>query len=90
MAGTTTADFLKWERKSQIAYLQISISMAGYIASQIRPDIGKCLNDWYYKTKTLQKQRQNEILKAMPKYKKYDPTAVVLGYLEGACGKFKN
>lgn len=90
IAGTTTADFLKWEKKAQVSFLQVSISMAAVIASQAKPKIARCLNDWYYKTKALQIQRQNEILHMMPKYKKYDPTAVLLGYIEGACGKFTN
>ena len=90
MAGTTTADFLKWEKKAQVSFLQVSISMAAVIAAQAKPKIASCLNDWYYKTKALQIQRQNEILQVMPNYKKYDPTAVLLGYIESACGKFGN
>ena len=63
--------------------------MATYIASQVRPDIGTCLNGWYYKTENLREKRQAEILEVISDYMSYDPTAVILGYLEGACGKFK-
>ena len=87
-AASTTAEFLEWEREAQVALLQISISMAGYIAAQIRPDIGECLGEWYYKTEALREQRQSEILEAMPEYTEFPPVAVVLGYIEGACGRF--
>lgn len=90
MAGTTTADFLKWERKAQVSYLQISILMAGTVASQIRPDIARCIDNWYLKSKELQEKRHIEIIKIMPKYAEYSPTAVILGFIEQACGSFKS
>ena len=86
-AGTTTADFLKWERKSQESFLQISISMAGVIASQIKPKASKCLDEWYFTSEELQSKRHDEILEIMPQYKDFDPHAFLLAYLEQACGK---
>ena len=86
-AGTTTADFLKWERKSQESFLQISISMAGVIASQIKPEASKCLDQWYFTSEELQSKRHDEILEIMPQYKDFDPHAFLLAYLEQACGK---
>lgn len=87
-AGTTTADFLRWERKSQEAFLQNSISMAGVIASQTDRQIAKCIDEWYFANVELVKSRNTEILEVMPEYKEFDPQAFLLAYLESACGKF--
>ena len=86
-AGTTTADFLKWEREAQESFLQISISMAGVIASQINQETAICMDEWYFGDKDLQQQRHAEILKIMPDYTTYDPHAVLMAYLESVCGK---
>jgi len=88
-AGTTTADFLKWERQSQESFLQNSISMVGVVASQASPQIAECLNGWYFQSSALAKERHAQILDVMPQYAEYDPQAVILAVLEGACGKFK-
>ena len=87
-AGTTTADFLKWERKSQEAFLQNSISMAGVIASQINPEISKCLDKLYFKSETIAKERNQEILNLMPKYAEFRPQAFIMAYVEDMCGRF--
>lgn len=87
-AGTTTADFLKWERKSQEAFLQNSISMAGVIASQINPEISKCLDKLYFKSETSAKERNQEILDLMPKYAEFRPQAFIMAYVEDICGRF--
>lgn len=89
MAGTTTADFLKWERKAQMSFLQVSISMAATIAAQTQPKLANCINDWYYVKNELEQKRHNEIIKVMPQYKKFHPTTIVLAYIENVCGKFE-
>jgi hypothetical protein len=87
MAGTTTEDFLKWERKAQVSFLQTSISMLATIAAQMKPKMANCLNDWYYASKNLDEKRHVEIIKIMPKYSKFHPSTVVLAYVESACGR---
>ena len=86
-AGTTTSDFLKWERKSQEAFLQNSITMAGVIAAQSKPKISKCIDEWYFQSTDLRQRRHDEILMFMPKLKDYSPSAVVLAILNNVCGK---
>ncbi|MEO1189599.1 MAG: hypothetical protein AAFW60_11050 [Pseudomonadota bacterium] len=86
-AATTTADFLKWERSAQDSFFQISITMAATIAAQHRPQIAKCLEDWYFRNSELQDQRHDEILNQMPELTSYRPASVVLAFLEAACGK---
>lgn len=87
MAGTTTADFLKWGSGKQKSFFQVSISMATVIASQIKPKTAACLDDWYWANNTLQEKRNAEMLKQMEAYSKYHPNAVILAFLERACGK---
>lgn len=87
-AGTTTEDVLKWQRSEQVSFLQISISMVAVVASQTKPEIARCLDDWYFESKAKQDQRHNEIIQLMPDYTEFDPSALVLGYLESVCGEF--
>lgn len=87
-AGTTTSEFLKWERKNQESFLDISITMAGVIAAQSKPKVAKCLDGWYFESVELQDQRYQEILDFMPRLKEYSPTTVVLSILNDVCGEF--
>ena len=88
MAGTTTGDFLTWDANSQNAYLQNSISMAGVIASQAKPDIARCLDDWYFVDTATIQMRNTEILGIMASYREFKPQAVLLAVLEDVCGRF--
>lgn len=88
-AGTTTADFLKWERKAQESYFNNSITMIGVIAGRNKPDIAKCLDEWYFKTNVSQRERNTEFLETMKQYADYHPSAVVLGLVEQSCGELK-
>ena len=88
MAGTTTAEFLKWDRKAQESFFDVSLTMVGFVSAQTKPRMAECINNWYFKTKSLQSKRNENFLREMPKYKSYHPTAVLLGFIEKACGKF--
>ena len=84
-ADTTTADFLQWEREAQISFLQIAMNMTGIIASQAKPEIARCLNEWYYAD---QDARNQEILDVMPQLAEHTPTTVVLAVVNDVCGEF--
>lgn len=88
-AGTTTADFLKWERKAQDSFFRIAITMAATMTAQAQPEMAICIDSWYFKTEALQKNRHSEIIEQMPQLATYRPTSVVLAFLEAACGKLK-
>ncbi|MEM1009622.1 MAG: hypothetical protein AAGJ35_11520 [Myxococcota bacterium] len=87
LAGTTTEDFLKWERKSQDAFFQNSITMAGVIAAQSKPKVSKCIDEWYFESTEIKQQRHQEILDFMPNLKSYSPSTVILAILNDVCGK---
>ncbi|MEP4987393.1 MAG: hypothetical protein ABJV68_06840 [Paracoccaceae bacterium] len=86
-AETTTADFLTWERSAQDSFIQTSLSMTGVLVSQVRPEMAKCLDSWYFESKAKQDIRHSEILDVMPQYAEFDPQAVLLGYIESVCGR---
>ncbi len=88
-AGTTTADFLKWERKAQASYLHTSITMIGVVATQTKSEIATCIDEWYFQTSQIRDKRDQEILSGMANYADYHPSTVILALVEQACGKFK-
>ena len=89
MAGTTTADFLEWERESQEAFFQISLGMLGTVATQVNPEMTGCIDEWYFSSEETQELRATEMLDVMEQYVEFDPTAFVLAYAESICGSLK-
>ncbi|MEL7398082.1 MAG: hypothetical protein AAFN44_17110 [Pseudomonadota bacterium] len=85
-AGTTTADFLEWERAAQESFLQTSIGMLTAIASQVNSDVASCIGDWYYSSDQ-EEVRHDEMLEVMSEYSEYHPSTVVLAYVENICGR---
>lgn len=86
-AETTTADFLKWEPGQQEAFFQATISMTGVIASQSNPEIARCLDQWYFVDDQTRQKRNQEILKLMPQFETFIPTAVILAVINDVCGE---
>ncbi|WP_108887197.1 hypothetical protein [Pseudoprimorskyibacter insulae] len=84
--GLTAKDFLVWDEPSQNSFLFSSVGMAAAIASQTKPELAQCLNDWYFGDKT--NTRNGEILDFMGQYGGYHPTTVILAVVENACGEF--
>ncbi|MBO6549073.1 MAG: hypothetical protein JJ964_05570 [Rhizobiales bacterium] len=72
-----------------MSFLQTSISMAATVATQVRPKMATCIDNWYFKTNELQDKRNLAIIETMAQYKKFHPTSVLLAYIENVCGKFK-
>jgi len=74
---------------SQASFIDISVTMAGAIAANSRPEVARCLNDWYFKDTAIQDRRKEAIREAMRTYPEYHPSAVILGVLQKACGSFR-
>lgn len=89
MADATVADFLTWERSAQDGFMQISIGMIGTIATQIRPDMATCIDNWYFGRPDAIEAEHDAILDIMAGYGEYDPTAFMLAYAENKCGKLR-
>lgn len=87
--GFTGQDFLKWGKAGQDSYISISITMAGIIASQTNPSTATCIDDWYFRSKAVQAQRDDEIRKTIRENPTYNPSGVIYAWLKKRCGAFK-
>lgn len=84
----TAADVLAWDRESQVAYIQNSVSMIAAITSQ-KDDSQvyvECVGAWY-STGQATVERQNEIRSLWTQYEDYHPQTVILAVVQKACGK---
>jgi len=86
----TSGKFLKYSADGQKSFIEISITMAGAIAAQTKPNLARCLDNWYFADQAVQSQRIDHILATMREFPEYHPSGVVLAVLQKACGPFKN
>lgn len=83
--GFTGADFAGWEVASQDSYIQTSVTMAGVVLTQVKPERSSCIDDWYFGD--AQKDARNaHIRKAIAQYGDYHPSGTILAILLEACG----
>lgn len=84
------AEFAAWTRAQQDNYIQISVTMAGIVASQIKPQVATCIDTWYAPTSGATKAERNKaIISAIGDNAEYHPSAVIYAMLENACGSLK-
>lgn len=88
--GDTGHEILEWSPKSQRSFLATSMNMAGAIATQARPDIAKCIGEWYPADADIREKRHMEMIETMKKFPEYHPSAIVLFTVQEACGEFKD
>lgn len=84
--GSKASEFLTNPTESQSGYIGASAMMAGLIATQNNRAQAVCIDDFVAKQKPL---GYPQIVEAMRKYGEYHPSAIIMGVLEKACGKFK-
>lgn len=87
--GFSSADVLDWPAKNQDSLIRTSVGMSGIIAAQIRKDVARCIDDWYFSDIEMQKQRNEEIRGVMMKNPGFHPQAVVLAVIQEACGPIR-
>lgn len=83
------ASFLSWSKASQDGYLNASVMMASVIASQTKPTVAQCIDDWYFKSDAVRAQRNDEIRQTIRQNKEYHPSGVIYAWLSKRCGSFK-
>ena len=86
----TSEKLLAYEKEAQKNFIEISITMAATVATQANPKVARCINDWYFKDKPRQPQRNEHIVSVMRQYPGYHPSGVILAVLQKACGSFKD
>lgn len=85
-----SSDVLAWPKESQDSYMRTSLAMLGIIASQITNNVAECVDDWYFKDRSTQRQRHETILSVMRRHPDYHPQAVILAVIQKRCGKLKS
>lgn len=46
--GFTGTDFAEWSEEEQDGYIQTSVTMVGVVMTQIRPEVSRCIDGWYW------------------------------------------
>lgn len=78
-------DFAEWDVESQDSYIQTSVTMAGVVLTQIKPERSSCIDDWYFGD--AQKDARNaHIRETIAQYGAYHPSGTILAILLEACG----
>jgi len=80
--------FLGWDTPSQDGFISTSISMAGIIASQTKPSIAACIDEWYFQNPAIKAQRNDEIRQSIRENRDFHPGAVIYALLTKRCGAF--
>lgn len=84
--GYTSAEFLERTIESQDAFMQTSVTMIGVVATQVRPEIAHCIDDWY--GGDAMDRRNNFIRSVMREHSEFHPSGVVLAVVQRECGRF--
>lgn len=81
-----SAEFLKYSRGEQRAYVMVATGMAGLVAGQNRPEQSQCVGRWVTEHDS---SDFKVVIDAMKTNQTYHPLGVILAVLQKACGPFK-
>lgn len=87
--GFSGAAFAAWSQVSQDSYIQSSVMMAGVIGTQVKPEISRCIDAWYFETEGVKAARNQMIRNAIIEFADHHPSGVILALIQRACGSFK-
>ena len=87
--GFSGATFAAWSQVSQDSYIQSSVLMAGVIGSQVKPEISRCIDVWYFETEAIKAERNEMIRDTIAGFADHHPSGVILALIQRACGSFK-
>lgn len=83
--GFTGEDFAGWSAASQDNYIQTSVTMAGVVLTQLRPEVSTCIDDWYFAGESLP-NRNDQVRRVILENRDYHPSGVILAIIVQACG----
>lgn len=86
--GFTGTDFAEWPQASQDSYIQTSIMMAGAVITQIRPEISRCIDGWYWGDGR-KAERNAFVRETIASYPDYHPSGTILAILFDVCGSLQ-
>ena len=84
----TAEKFLQFNKAEQASYFQISVTMAGVIATQTRKDLARCIDDWYFENSETIEKRNAFMVSLMKKYPTHHPSGIIAAAIKKACGPF--
>ena len=84
--GFTGSDFAEWPQASQNGYIQTSVTMAGVVMTQIRPEFSRCIDQWYLGDG--RKEERNRFIRETitGHAASYHPAGTILAILMDQCG----
>ena len=82
----TGSDFALWSVQEQDGYIQTSITMAGVVMTQIRPEVSRCIDQWYLGDG--RKEERNAYIRETitGHAASYHPSGTILAILSDQCG----
>lgn len=80
--GFDGSKLLLWDQKNQNSYIQVSVTMAGVIASQVDRTMARCIDDWHGRQEA---NGYRQIRESIGKSPTYHPQGVILLALRKAC-----
>ena len=86
--GRTGHTFTGWSEAVQDSFIDISVSMAGIVATQTKPEVARCIDEWYFSDTAIKAQRDDELRHTIQQNLDFHPGAVILASLIKACGSF--
>ena len=84
----TGREFASWAVASQDSYIETSVTMAGVVLTQVKPQAATCVNDWYFKDRVWER-RNPEIRKQIVAHAESHPSGVILAVIFQACGALR-
>jgi len=81
--------FLTWNADGQDGYINTSVTMASVIASQTKPSVSNCIDQWYFQSDAIRAQRNDEIRQTIRENPTYHPSGVIYAWITKRCGAFK-
>ncbi|MEM7211420.1 MAG: hypothetical protein AAF479_05900 [Pseudomonadota bacterium] len=83
--GFTGSKFGELEPAQQRIFMQDAMMMAVVVLTQTRPQVARCVNDWYFKGEK-RSERNAEIRSYISKHETVHPAGVVMAVIVKVCG----
>ncbi|MEO1472705.1 MAG: hypothetical protein AAFS03_02015 [Pseudomonadota bacterium] len=87
--GFTGKEFAEWATISQDSYIQSSVMMAGVIGTRVKPEISRCIDEWYFADVSAKARANAEIKATIAEHESFHPSGVILAVIQQKCGSFE-
>lgn len=84
----TAEKFMDLDQAVQDSYFQTSVTMAGVVATKLRPGLTDCIVEWYFESAETMLERNDFMRESMAQYPDHHPSGVIAAFIQKACGAF--